>query len=176
MVLRSLIILLLSLHIAAVSFGQGNEVPQEFQVKAKYLLNFPLFTDCPSLASAGSTYTICLIGDTPLENVIGALKGKLIKNRTLIIRKVNDVNQVGNCQMLFIASSERHRLQALLPDAHRRGILTVSDMRDFARLGGIISLLTVDNRVVFDLNLAAAGKASVTFSSHLLKLAHDIIN
>jgi len=49
-------------------------------------------------------------------------------------------------------------------------------MRDFARLGGIFSLLTIDNRVVFDLNLVSAGKASLTFSSHLLKLAHDIIN
>ena len=78
--------------------------------------------------------------------------------------------------MLFIASSERHRLQTLLPEAHRRGILTISDMRDFARLGGMISLLVVDNRIIFDLNLSTANKASISFSSHLLKLARDIIN
>ena len=86
------------------------------------------------------------------------------------------LNQADSCQMLFIASSERNRLQPLLAEAHRRGILTISDMRDFARLGGMISLLTIDNRITFDLNLAAASKASISFSTHLLKLAHDIIN
>ena len=80
-----------------------------------------------------------------------------------------------SCQMLFIASSERHRLQTLLPEAQRRGILTISDMRDFTRLGGMISLQTINNRVTFDLNLSAAGKASISFSTHLLKLARDII-
>jgi hypothetical protein len=77
--------------------------------------------------------------------------------------------------MLFIASSERYRLQTLLSEAHRQGIMTIGDMRDFARLGGIIGLLTIDNRIAFDLNLSAAGKASISFSSHLLKLARDII-
>jgi hypothetical protein len=77
--------------------------------------------------------------------------------------------------MLFIASSERYRLQTLLAEAHRQGVVTIGDMRDFARSGGMIGLLTVDNRVAFDLNLSAAGKASVSFSSHVLKLARDII-
>jgi hypothetical protein len=177
MLLRLLSILLLCSLPSAFSYGQGNDVPQEYLVKAKYLLNIPLFTEMPSQAKKNTSYTICLIGDTPLESVLGLSKGKLIKNRPLSIRKVADIGQVdSSCQMLFIASSERHRLQTLLPEAHRRGILTISDMRDFARLGGIVSLLTVDNRVTFDLNLSSAGKASISFSSHLLKLAHDIIN
>jgi hypothetical protein len=176
MLMRLLSILLLITLYPALSFGQGNNVPQEYLVKAKYLLNIPLFTEMPSQAKKRTSYTICLIGDTPLESILASSKGKLIKNRPLAIRKVVDLGQADVCQMLFIASSERHRLQTLLPEAHHRGILTISDMRDFARLGGMISLLTVDNRVTFDMNLAVAGKASISFSSHLLKLAHDIIN
>jgi len=176
MLIRLLCILLLSILPSSLSFGQSGDVPQEYLVKAKYLLNIPLFTEMPSQANIGTSYTICLIGDTPLEKVLGSSKGKLIKNRPLTIRKVVDLGQVDSCQMLFIASSERHRLQTLLPEAHRRGILTISDMRNFARLGGMINLLTIDNRVTFDLNLSVASKASISFSSHLLKLAHDIIN
>jgi hypothetical protein len=176
MLIRIIGIVLLSILTSALSFGQGNDVPQEYQVKAKYLFNLPLFTEISPKASIGSHYTICLVGETPLENVLAAAKGKTVKNRPLMIRRVADLSHVDTCQMLFIASSERHRLQVLLPEAHRRGILTVSDMRDFARLGGIVSLQTVDNRVIFDLNLASAAKASITFSSHLLKLARDIIS
>jgi hypothetical protein len=176
MALRLLVILFLSILASGLSFGQTGDVPQEYLVKAKYLLNIPLFTEMPPQAKNASSYTICLIGDTPLENVFSSSKGKQIKNLPLVVRRIEEINQAGSCQMLFIASSERHRLQTILPEAHRRGILTVSDMRDFVRLGGIISLLTINNRVTFDMNLSAANMASISFSSHLLKLAHDIIN
>jgi hypothetical protein len=174
--LRMLIILLLTALSLVPSPGQGTDVPQEYQVKARYLLNIPLFTEMPYQARKGASYTICLIGDTPLESVLESYQKKLINNLPLVIRRIEGISQTDNCQMLFVASSERHRLQLLLPEAHRRGILTVSDMRDFTRLGGIISLQTVDSRVIFDLNLAAANKASISFSTHLLKLARDIIN
>ena len=176
MLLRLLTILLLIFLPPTVSLGHGEAVPQEYLVKAKYLLNMPLFTEMPPQAKRGTGYTICLIGDTPLESVLETSRGSLINNRPLVIRKINDLSQMDSCQMLFIASSERHRLQTLLPETQRRGILTISDMRDFARLGGIISLLTVDNRITFDLNRSAARSASISFSSHLLKLAHDITN
>jgi hypothetical protein len=171
-----LVILVLSVLASGPSFGQEGEVPQEYLVKAKYLLNIPLFTEIPPQAKNSTSYTICLIGDTSLENVLGSFKGKQIKNLPLMVRRIEEISQAGSCQMLFIASSERHRLQMILPEAHRRNILTVSDMRDFTRLGGILNLLTINNRVTFDLNLAAADKASISFSTHLLKLARDVIN
>jgi hypothetical protein len=176
MMMRLFFILMLSILTTAISFGYADDVPQEYQVKARYLLNLPLFTEMPAQAKNSSAYTICLIGDTPLEKVLAASKGKLIKNQPLAIRRVENLSHVDSCQMLFIASSERHRVHLLLAEANRRGILTVSDMREFARLGGMINLLTVDNRITFDLNRVAANKASISFSSHLLKLARDIIN
>ena len=175
MKLRFFAILLFIVLQSTSSLGQGDVVPQEYQIKAKYLLNIPLFTEMPIQSKKGASYTVCLIGDTPLESVLEASKGTLINNRPLILRKVDDLSQMESCQMLFIGASERHRLQALLPEAQRRGILTISDMRDFTRLGGMISLQTVNNRVTFDLNLSAAGRASITFSTHLLKLARDIV-
>jgi hypothetical protein len=173
---RLMIIAVLITLLSAPAFGQAGDVPQEYQVKAKYLLNIPLFTEMAPQAKSGPSYTICLIGDTPLGSVLGSSRGKQIKNLPLEIRTVEDITQTGNCRMLFIASSERLHLQTLLAEAHRRGVLTVSDMRDFARLGGIINLQTIDNRITFDLNLSAANTASISFSTHLLKLAHDIIN
>ena len=176
MMRRLFVILLLSLLSPVLCFGQGGEALQEYQVKAKYLLNMPIYTEMPPQALNGTSYTICLIGDTPLENILSASKGTLIKNRPLVVRRVENFSQADNCQMLFIASSARYRLQPLLAEANRRRILTVSDMQDFARLGGMIGLLIVDNRVTFDVNRAAASRASISFSSQLLKLAHDIIN
>jgi hypothetical protein len=176
MLMRLLAILLLIVMPSSLCFGQESDVPQEYLVKARYLLNIPLFTETTSRVRDKTNYTICLIGDTPLMSLLESSKGTLIRNLPLEILMLEDLSQMKSCQMLFIASSERHRLQMLLPEAHRQGILTVSDMRDFVRLGGIIGLRNIDNRITFDLNRSAAGKATISFSSHLLKLAHDTIN
>jgi hypothetical protein len=172
---RLLALLLLWSLTAVPCFVQADETPQEYVIKARYLLNIPLFTENAFPDNGAKPYTICLIGDTPLAGVLEPFGGRMIKKRPLTIRKVDNLSQADGCQMLFIASTERHRVQPLLAEAHRQGILTISDMRDFARLGGIISLLVVDNRIAFDLNRSAAGKASISFSTHLLKLARDII-
>ncbi len=173
--MRWLVILMLLMLPASFAYGQEMEIPHEYLVKSKYLLNMPLFIEGNSKAGVATSYTICLVGDTPLESILTASKGIMIKHLPLAVRKVEEPGQAGSCQMLFIASSERYRLQTLLSGAHRQGIVTIGDMRDFSRSGGMIGLLTVDNHVAFELNLSAAAKASVSFSSHVLKLAHDII-
>jgi hypothetical protein len=175
MLLRWFVILLLSILPPFAPSGHAGGVPQEYLVKAKYLVNIPTYVELPPQALKGDTYTICLAGDTPLAGVLEPFAGKLVLNRPLAIKAVEETGQLERCQMLFIASSERHRLQTLLPEAQRRGILTISDMRYFTRLGGMISLQTVENRVSFEINLSAAKKASISFSSQLLKLARDII-
>jgi hypothetical protein len=54
--------------------------------------------------------------------------------------------------------------------------LTVSDIPSFTNSGGMIGFELIDNRVRFDVNLAAAEKAGLTLSSQLLKVATDVKN
>ena len=176
MLRRMFAILLLVILSADFTFGEGDNVPQEYQIKAKYVLNIPLFTVMPSQKKSDRYYTICLIGDTPLGSILLSSEGKQIKNLPLAIRKVADSGQLDSCQVLFIATSERYRLQQLLPVAHQLGIMTISDMRDFTRMGGIVSLVSGNNRITYDLNLVAARSAGISFSTQILKLANDVIN
>jgi len=173
--LRWFLILLLTLPPGVVPPGQAGEVPQEYLVKARYLISIPQYAELPPQSMKGESYTICLTGETPLTEVLAGYQGKLLANRPLAIKAVEGISSAERCQVLFIASSERYRLQTLLPEAQRRGILTISDMRNFARLGGMIGLQTVENRVVFDVNLGAANRAAISLSAHFLKLARDVI-
>lgn len=173
----TLLHLILSLFLLATpAFGGGE--PQAYRVKANYLLNLPLFVEFPGDARAGQVcpdFTICLMGDTPLAKVLEPFKGRQVKRRPLAIRSVTEMEETDCCQLLFIASSERYRVQPLLSEASRRGILTVSDMRDFVRLGGMIGLVSVNNRITFSLNRDSAHRASISFDTQLLRLADDII-
>jgi hypothetical protein len=152
------------------------ETPQEFKIKAGYLLNIPMFADWTSSPAGYPSFKVCVIGETPLNDVLESMKGRRIKNRPVALATIHDIAQTDNCQVLFIAASERFRLQRLLPEAHRMGIMTISDMRDFSRQGGMVSLISVNNKITYDLNLVAARAAAISFSSQILKLANDVIN
>jgi len=155
---------------------QAEDVPLEYRIKSNYLLNIPLFVEFQSLEQNISSFTICVVGDTPIASILSESKGKQIKKRPVVISRIHDISQLGKCQVVFIASSEQYRLQKLLTAANRLGILTISDMRGFVKQGGMINLLIVNGRVTFDLNQTAANNASISFGTQLLKLANDVTN
>ena len=57
----------------------------------------------------------------------------------------------------------------------RQRILTVADQDGFCQAGGMINLVSVKNRVAFEVNLTATAKARLRVSSQLLKLARVVL-
>ncbi len=53
-------------------------------------------------------------------------------------------------------------------------VLTVSDMPQFSRQGGMVQFILDGSRVRFEINLASAERAGLTLSSELLKLAVNV--
>lgn len=175
MLLISIFLAALLLIVPAVA-PAADEQPIEYRVKANYLLTLPLFVDLPPQPSSYVEFIICIIGETPLTELLEAVRGKRIKGKPLTVLKGREPERMNSCHVLFIASSEQYRLQKLLAWANQRGILTVSDMRGFVKQGGMINLVQVNNRIGFELNQAAARRASISFGTQLLRLANDVSN
>lgn len=75
------------------------------------------------------------------------------------------------CQSAFISASERQALALILEPLQHTPVLTVSDVDGFLEAGGTINLITVANKVRFEVNLDAVRRAGPTISAQLLKLA-----
>ena len=75
------------------------------------------------------------------------------------------------CHIVFIGRAEQGRIKPLLAKLARLPILTVSDSSDFAQGGGMIGLIEAEQRIRFNINLAATRQANLKLSSQLLKLA-----
>jgi len=54
-------------------------------------------------------------------------------------------------------------------------ILTISDMDNFLEKGGMISLITTQNRIKFAINRKKAKDAGIEFRAQMLKLAIKIL-
>ena len=74
---------------------------------------------------------------------------------------------------MFISSSEKSNLPAILAELKTRSILTVADSASFLDLGGIINLITANNKVGFEINVAAAEEAKLKISPDVLRLAKN---
>jgi hypothetical protein len=62
-----------------------------------------------------------------------------------------------------------------LKDASHYSLLTVSDIPGFCEAGGMIGMVPVENRLGFDVNVAAVRKVGLSVGSQLLKLSRTII-
>jgi hypothetical protein len=149
---------------------------REYQVKAAFIYNFALYVEGPTNADGiRKPYTVCIIGTNYLGPALASIKGRVIRNRRLVVTQVREVEDVGDCEILFISASEKTNLTSILEAVRSRPVLTISDMERFTQSGGMIGLMTLDNKVRFEINLKQAQRSRLRVSSQLLKLARDVI-
>ena len=163
--------------VAAVTTATAADLG-EYQVKAGFLFNFAKFTEWPdsTWSSRDVHLNLCIVGRDPFGGaVLAAFESRSIGNRVFHSRLGVNPGDLGECQLLFIAGSEERNLQAILRNVGARPILTISDIDGFVEAGGMIGLLTLNDRIHFDVNLAACQRASLKPSSQMLKLARQVL-
>jgi len=168
--------LLLCLGIGSLAASTSITSSKEEAIKASYLYNFAKFVRWPSASPqpADNGFHICVKGVNPLSGNIRLLENRLINGLKIVVDN-NVSDELKSCSILFIGDSEQARFKQILMQAANLPILTVSDIPNFANAGGIIGMKVADNRVRFDINLAAAQKNGLTIDSQLLKLAMEVI-
>jgi hypothetical protein len=161
-----------------VAQGQHSK-PTEYEVKATYLYNFARFIEWPARAipGQGGSFTICVLGQDPFGLALNAsVADEAIGGQNVVARRISTALDAVNCRVLFISSSEDPRLKQILAALDNSSVLTVSDMPQFVRRGGMVQFILEGNRVRFAVSLAPTEHAGLTLSSELLKLAVSVRN
>jgi hypothetical protein len=149
----------------------------EYQVKAAFLYNFAKFVEWPPQAfkAASDPISICVLGENPFTHELeDAVSGKSVGGKGFSIRRLSDAGQASNCQVLFIASSERKRTRSILEVVRGSGVLTVGEAEGFCKGGGVINFTLEDWKLHFEINLKAADREKLKISSKLLGLARIV--
>jgi uncharacterized protein DUF4154 len=145
------------------------------RLKAGFLYNFALFVEWPVAAPAAARdMRICVIGRDPFEGQLDAmLDGKQVAGRNVSVVAVgrSDERNLAQCDIVFVSESAHDELRAILTKLRRRPVLTISDIPQFARVGGMIGLTCGGQTIGFEINRAVAEDAGVKFSAKLLTLA-----
>jgi hypothetical protein len=153
---------------APVAAAEAAEASREYLIKAAFLYNFAKF----SFPDSGAPLDICVFGEDPFGNALESIAGKTIRGRKVAVHRVASIEAGAACHLLFISESEATRLARILESLRGRPVLTIADMPEFARSGGIINLKTNrKEKVRFEINVTIAKRAGLKFSSKLLSLA-----
>jgi len=145
----------------------------EYQIEAAYLYNFGKFVSVPSeiAAGKGSDFQICVIGKDPFNNVLDdVVSGETLEGKPVVARRIREPEEAAPCRIVYISSSEEQRLDSVLRKI-APGTLTVSDIHDFSRRGGMIEFVAEANKVRFSVDLQPIRDARITVSSDLLRVA-----
>ena len=147
---------------------------QEYQVKAVFLYNFTQFVGWPpaTLAEAQTPIVIGILGDDPFGSYLDdTVRGEKVGDRPLIVRRYRHLDDVDDCQILFISRSEAVHFDQIAARLKDRSILTVSDADQSGKRGGIVRFVTENDRVKLHISVSSAKDAGLTISSKLLRVA-----
>jgi hypothetical protein len=149
-------------------------ISREYEIKAVFLFNFAQFVDWPPEASTSpqAPLIIGVLGDDPFDGFLDdTVRGEKLNARPFVVQRYRRVEDVDDCQVLFISRTTPSQLAHIMAALKGRSILTVGDTEGFYQDGGIIRFVTEKNRIRFRINVDAAESAHLVISSKLLRLA-----
>jgi hypothetical protein len=178
-------IAILPILLGAIALNaQNTSGSAEYLIKAGFIYNFANLVQWPSssFAQPDSPIVIVILGEDHFGTTLDrALDGKKVNARSFVIKRAKSISELQrtlgpqkDCQILYVSSSEMPHLSDAIQMLRGVPVLTIGETPGFARNGGIINLILEDNKVRFEVNVAAAKEADLNISSRLLALARIV--
>lgn len=145
---------------------------REYLIKAAFIYDLLNATQWPK-AKRGPL-VLCVLGRDPFGAAWQSIAGRPVGSRKLDVTPLRPQSTFGGCDALFVGISERARWPIIHATLAARPVLTISEMTGFARDGGMVTLMNVENRLRFDVNLKAMHDAGLTISTDALEQADSV--
>lgn len=147
----------------------------EAEVRAAFIFNFTKFIDWPPEALPTDAFRVCVVGAPGFVPVLDALiRGESVLGRPLVRVEPSTPEAARECQVLYVGSGEPERAARMLAVVRDTPTLTIGDAPRFLQQGGAIRFLLEQDRVRFDVSLAALARARLEASSKLLRVARRV--
>jgi hypothetical protein len=147
----------------------------EYEVKAAVLYKIAKFIDWPSAtfsSEAPQVFALCVVGAEDVARAFSSLESKPLQRRSLSIRHLRgDTQDLRQCHAVFFARDTDQDIDYALRGLNQWPILTVGETDDFSARGGVLTLMTTNDKIRFKVNLPASKRARLVVSSQLLQLA-----
>lgn len=151
------------------------EISREARIQAVLILRLIKFVEWPiEVMSRVNFLQICTWGDSQTEQALHNLQGQKVRERDIKVRKLSLPLNTRGCHVLYVSDNNSDVTFSLLYDSGSHNLLTISDMLDFKKHGGMVTLIKQGNRIAFDIQLRHAREHGLQIGAPLLELARVV--
>lgn len=151
----------------------GNNIP-EYTVKSAFLYNFFKFAEWPASSANQATWNLCVAGGDPFGAALDGIEGKIAQGKPLQILRDVKGDALRSCHMVFTAEKDSVKVQSILRHVNSNAVLTVGEGQEFIDNGGMIGLMLLNEKLVFEVNLDPAQAVGIRLNAQLLRLATKV--
>jgi len=171
--------LLLALPMPALLAGTlASQQATEYQAKVDLLGKLTRFVEWPATSAVRNprkAFVLGIVGRSPFGDELDQyFLRQLLKGKQVQVRYCRGPADFEGCDLLFICASEKVRLGSILARVQQRPVLTVADTPGFAQAGVMVGLLKEGEKLVFEVNPAAAKEGGFRFGSGFLQIARIV--
>jgi hypothetical protein len=157
------------------SIGRAQSVTEP-SLKAAFIYGLAKFTEWPQDALPSTAiFSACVLGDSPIRDALErTVKGRLLLGRGISVSQVQVDGKLRSCHLLYVSGVTPAQVTVVVAAVGGAPVLTISDVDDFVRQGGIAQMFVENGKMRFDLNLEVAKRSRLDLSSKILALAAHV--
>lgn len=174
--MKHLLIRILSLLTALLSFSPVYTSEREYAVKAGFIYNFARYSDGdwfdPELSAK---YIVCSFNPEFVLSASKTLVNQKVKNRPV---EVHLVSRMGipdeSCNSFFLTERNYNLLANVVANERLNKAMLISEKHGFIEDGGHINLFIAGGKVRFEVDAVRLQSAGINMSSKVLRLGRVI--
>lgn len=141
-------------------------------LKAAFIINFCKFVEWPesSFESEDSPIVVGIWNVEGYNELINRDSDYQAQNRRVEFKSVEDLGEDGWIHVLFVNVDDKRTAQKAIRNYSGKPVLTVGNVPNFAKSGGMINLVERGSRLTFKINLEQCKAHGLWVSSQLLAL------
>lgn len=164
------------------SFGSPQSVEAQYDnqyvIKAALIMKFTKYISWKEPYASDTEFIIGVLGDDSeiIPYLVEAAEYKKVKSRIIVIDKFGPstipmANTIRYCDIFFLPRKHANLTERVIDLIEDSNTLLVGESKNFAKKGGTINFIHVDNHINFEINKQAVQRANFQIDPQLLNLA-----
>lgn len=145
------------------------------QIERYYAAFMYQFTNYIEWPNKYSEFVIGVAGNSSIVPQLQQLAAeKKVGNIPIVIKVWNNIDDIGQCNIIFVPESQNGNLQAILNKVENKPILVVTESPNLIKNGANISFVKVEGKLKFELNKTSSTKMGLNILSALERFALNV--
>ncbi len=144
-----------------------------YQVYSLYVVNIAKYSSWPSL---NGEFNITVFGKSKVFDELLKQKGKNVNGHELNVKQADNLNDIGQPQIIYLADGKSSSLDDLLKLTEGKSVMIISEREGLHKRGAGFSFVVMENGTLrCDMNSTELEKRQIKISKNLTALTNSSI-